>query len=139
MSTLWIEIEGEVFQIDDVYLYEYSYLPLVRIGRREFYVARDAQEAGEAARRYWADMASDDPREFTAIVGSDALIAWALGQPHGPGMVAVTSLEEWLDLWLDVPEENWAAYDGHEREIDAVSGELEDILGFTPTVAYRNN
>lgn len=65
--------------------------------------------------------------------------AWALGNPAGPGSTQVESLEEWLDLWLDTPEEEFASYDGEEVEASEADEELIEELGFTPAVAYRHN
>lgn len=45
----------------------------------EFYLARDSDEAGEAARKYWEDLAQDDPKEFTCLVGEKVLVNWGLG------------------------------------------------------------
>ena len=84
----------------------------------EYILFLDAEAAGKAARIYWQDKAENDPEEFRAIVGDKALIAWALGQPASPGAATVGNLAEWLDLWLDVPEEAWARYDGNECEAE---------------------
>jgi hypothetical protein len=74
-------------------------------------------------------------------VGEENLIKWAMGESAGPGNHKVTSMNDWLDLWLDTPEEHFAGYDGAEIDIDAgdVGQELIDELGFTPEVAYRHN
>jgi hypothetical protein len=106
---------------------------------REYMVFEDADEAGKAARAYWADMAANDPEEFACMVGQKTLVAWALGQYAGPGSSQVRSLEEWLDLHLDVPEEHFASYDSQECGVDNVSIDIVEDMGFTPTVAYRHN
>ena len=72
------------------------------------------------------------------MIGESTLVAWALGQYAGPGSTQVCSLEEWLELWLDTPEEHFAGYDSTQRDVERV-GTLRDELGFTPTVAYRHN
>jgi len=137
----WIEISGETFAIEDVR----SDSPmdgLAEIETREgesFILAPDSETAGNCAALYWREMAEHDPQELVAIVGEQNLVAWAIGQPAGPGLVSVTSFEEWLGLWVDTPEEQWACYDGEERDIDSVSEELTEEVGFTPTVAYRSN
>lgn len=101
---------------------------------REFYIFSSSEIAGDVAREYWKDMAENDPREFTCIVGEKALIAWGLGQNYAPGSVGVNSLEEWLDLTSTVPEEHWASYDGLEREFKCKHPDYSDY-----TVAYRHN
>jgi len=132
-----IKIDGEIYTIEKVH--NYSYLPIIDTDEGpDFYVAENSESAGEAARKYWEDLAHDDPKEFACLVGESTLVQWGLGQSAGPGSTQVNSLEEWLDLWLDVPEEEFASYDGAEREINRV-GKLRDELGFTPTVAYRHN
>jgi len=106
---------------------------------REYIVAESSEVAGQASRERWAEMAEHDAAEFRAMVGDEALIAWALGQYGGPGSTQVKSLDAWLDLHLDVPEEEFAGYDGEHCDVDRVGSELADELGFVPTVAYRSN
>ena len=137
MSENSITIDGEKFEVEDVQ--NYGGLPLLEVEGMEFYVAESAEAAGQEARDYWEAMAQDDPKEFTCIVGESCLVAWALGQYAGPGSTVVKSLEEWLDLWLDTPEEHFASYDSAACDIDEVSEDIVDELGFTPTVAYRHN
>lgn len=118
---------------------------LVTIGRKEYYIAKSHEVAGDAARAYWESLARDDPLEITALLGEKNLVAWALGLPASPGSTQVTSLEEWLDLWLDTPEEHWASYDGEERDFNISPGEAEKIeieFGIElpqEGVAYRHN
>jgi len=112
---------------------------MVDCGDQEFYVAEDAEAAGEAARAYWEEMANDDPQELVHMIGESVLVNWALGISDGPGSEAVYSLHEWLDLWQRCPEEHWASYDGLELTVTHVTVELEEELGFVPTVAYRHN
>lgn len=104
----------------------------------EFILAPSAAVAGKAARARWAEMAENDHKEFTCMVGEATLVQWALGRPAGPGSRKVNNLNEWLDLWLDTPAEEWASYDGQEHEVESV--ELLDLeLGWMPAVAYRHN
>ena len=103
----------------------------------EFIVFPDADTAGQAARAYWEHMAQNDPDEFALMVGKDTLISWALGQYAGPGHSQVTSLDAWLDLWLDTAEEHFASYDSAERDVDDVTDEAEEEIGFKPGVAYK--
>lgn len=100
----------------------------------EYFLFKDSELAGDAARIYWEDMAQDDPEEFTCIVGKESLIAWCLGQSAGPGMVGVNSLEDWFNLVASVPEEHWASYDSLEREFKCDHPDFEKY-----TVAYRTN
>lgn len=136
-TELTLHLDGEVF--DDLQLVgeEPGGGARVESGEYAFILFPDRETAGRAARQRWADMAAHDPEEFACLVGKENLVKWALGQWAGPGSTQVQSLEEWLDLHLDVPEEEFASYDGEEREIDGVSPALVEELGFTPTVAYR--
>jgi hypothetical protein len=79
-----------------------------------YIVFKDSTTAGQAARDYFEDMARHDPDELRSIIGDANLIQWGLGNYASPGSTPVKSLEEWLDLWLDAPEEHWATYDGKE-------------------------
>lgn len=100
----------------------------------EYYIFRDREQAGEAAREYWEDLAQDDPREFACLVGEETLVQWGFGNYAGPGSTQVKSLNEWLDLWLDTPEEHFASYDSEEREFKCKHPDWEEY-----TVAYRHN
>jgi len=131
-----IKIDNIIYNVTQVVGYEYN---LIEVDGKEFYLFENAKVAGEAARLYWEDLAQADPQEFTAIVGEKALIAWGLGQNYAVGSVGVDSLEEWLDLWLDTPEEQWASYDCRELTVNVCGRKLEWELGFVPTVAYRHN
>lgn len=135
--SMRIKIDGEKHVIDEVF--DGGYLPLVRCGRMEFYVAENSDAAGKAARRYWADMAENDPKEFACIVGAETLIQWGMGHYAGPGTAQVRSLQEWLDVCADYPEEEFGSYDGQECEVEAAGARLREELGFRPTVAYRHN
>lgn len=135
-----LKIGDETFTVEDVR--ELGWTGMVEITTEEgedFIVAEDSQTAGEAARERWADMAEHDPEEFECMVGAETLVKWALGQSAGPGCVHVTSLSEWLDLHINHPEEEWAGYDGEERDVEDVSPDLDEEIGFVPTVAYRTN
>ena len=137
-----IVIDGERLGVSKISSGLHSYLPYVDTDGGEYVVAESRERAGEAARDYWADMAVNDPEELVCIVGQKTLVAWALGQWAGPGSTQVKSLSEWLDLWLDTPEENWASYDGAEQEVEAVTQDIADDLGWDgdfDAVAYRHN
>jgi hypothetical protein len=128
-----IKIDGEIWTVDEIITC--GDLPLIRCGRVEFYLAASSEEAGKAARERWAE---GDRAELRCILGDETLIAWALGDWAGPGSRQVRSFSEWLDLWLDSPEEEFASYDGEERVVQRCAY-LRDELGFVPTVAYRHN
>jgi hypothetical protein len=91
----------------------------------EWLVFTDREEACDMAREYWEDMAHNDSSEFVSLVGEDTLVQWALGNYAGPGYTQVRSLEEWLDLVADTPEETFASYDGEEHEPEATPKALE--------------
>ncbi len=146
-GTYWLT-EQPVFTLDDLYAIdlgdgftpcEIAYDNTIRTGDGEYVLFANSREAGEAARAYWADMSKNDKEEFACIVGTDTLVEWALGNMAGGGTKKVSSLEEWLDLWLGIPEEHWASYDG--KEVTAViSQSLADALSIsTSCVAYRSN
>ena len=160
-----IIIDGEV---EDVAVRNSGYLPMVYDRSREWYVAKDEEKAGLAARKYWEEMVHDDPEEFAAIVGAERLIQWALGQGDNFGL---SSLEDFLEAVEGVPEEEFASYDGNPLECSTEPDEVtlevlvsadwdenlpeerpaveqaildefqetEDELGFAPTLAYRHN
>jgi hypothetical protein len=132
-----ITIDNE--KMEDVEVNTGSYLPMITFDNRDYYVAESTEAAGEAARQYWKELAESDPKEFACMVGEETLVNWALGQYAGPSSTQVKSLDEWLDLWLDTPEEEFAGYDGEEVEVNDADNELIEELGFTPTVAYRHN
>ena len=131
-----IKITGEIYVVDKVLNYGQ---PMIEVGDMEFYLFESRESAGEEARSYWEDMAQDDPEGFADIVSTKALIAWGLGRSYAVGSIGVNSLEEWLDLWLDCPEEQWGSYDNIELDVDVCGRMLEEELGFVPTVAYRHN
>jgi len=134
-----IIIDGERFHVTSCRAIGWGDLHEIDTEEGEsFILSEDSETAGDAARERWADMAANDPTEFRCMVGDQALIAWALGQSYAPGSVACSSLDEWLDLCATVPNEEWASYDGNEREIDRV-GKLASELGYIPGVAYRTN
>ena len=140
----WIIIQGEYHRVEKVHDYGWTMLELD--DGTEWYFFSSREEAGKEAREYWEDMAHDDPSEFTCIVGEATLVKWALNQYASPGSVSVRNLEEWLDLWLDVPEEHWGSYDGEEVDEICLSPRLCDKLGVeyltsscNTWVAYRHN
>ena len=99
----------------------------------ELHLFKNEEQAGEYARDDWRDFIDGDPDTAVEILGAKTLIAWALGQFAGPGTSQVRSLEEWLDLYLDAPDEH---FEYGPFEIEAIGENLVEILGFKPTVAY---
>jgi len=141
MSKLLMVIDGEVCKVKEVV--NYGYLPMIELeDGRDYYIAKDKDEAGEKAREYWEEMAENDPEEFAALVGEKTLVSWALGQYAGPGSTKVQNLDEWLDLWLDTPEEQWASYDSQEKDC-RLNLNLITELGWEDNevnaVCYRHN
>ena len=133
-----ITINGDEFEITDTRQIGYGDLYEIETEEGEtFIISESSQTAGVAARERWQDMAENDPAEFTLMVGETTLIQWGLGRSAGPGSTHVSSLQEWLDLWLTTPKEEWAEYDSEEREVTFCSDDLSEELGFTPGVAYR--
>ncbi len=146
-----IRIAGELLTIDRVYDNGSGYLPLIETSDGcEYYIAAaggcngladcaiDLGCAGCAAEQYYRDMANNDPSEFECMIGSENLIALALGQPVAPGSRTVRSINEWFELCAEVPEENFGSYDGSELDVDRF-GTIADDIGFEPTIAYRHN
>lgn len=135
-DEMYISIDGENMRVTNTT--NGDYMTTVKTGDgHEYYISESSESAGEQAAQYWRDMAQNDPEEFTCIVGTDTLVAWALGQWAGPGNATARSLEGWLDIVAQNPEEEWARDDGMERDVDGASASLVEELGFTPTVAYR--
>ncbi len=94
---------------------------------------KSREDAGQYVRDYWEDyIDSESSDEVVAILGAENLISWALGRLAGPGSVKVRSLQEWLDLYLDVPEEHFE----EEYSVEAIGENLVEILGFKPVVAF---
>lgn len=139
LGAMEIIIDGETYEVNSTRVIGYGDLVELDTDDGDFIVSESDETAGAAARERWAEMAENDPEEFRCIVGDESLVRWALGQSAGPGSVHVDSLSDWLDLTATVPEEEWASYDGTERDVEEVGSELLEDLGFTPTVAYRSN
>ena len=100
----------------------------------ELFLFKNEEDAGQCARDYWEDyIDSESNEEIVAILGADTLISWALGKEAGPGSSKVKNLNEWLDLYLDAPEEH---FDSGPYQIELVAENIEEIIGFKPTVAY---
>lgn len=116
-----IIIDGSEYEVDKVL--EFGYLPLICCGKVEFYVAEDSESAGEATAKYYQDMAHNDPKEFIALIGEERMVGWAIGQGDSFG---ISSFKHFLDAVAEVPEEQWAGYDGIEREVEEIE-EPEEV------------
>lgn len=120
-----IRIDGEDYDTDDIDNGRYSVLPMLKDGRMEFYLAESSEAAGEKARERWQDMANDDPKEFACIIGEERLVQWAMGHSDGFG---ISGMEDFLEAVERVPEEEFAGYDGQEREVDGFLLQWEDTV-----------
>lgn len=129
-----ITIDGETYDVHEMVNCGY----LVRVVCESpdgptFYVARDSEHAGEAVKQYYLDMIDGDPDGFVCLVGSKNLISWGMGKWANHAK----TLEGWLRMIACVPEVVWGTHDGTEYEIDRVSQDIVDDLGWIPSVAYR--
>ncbi|HEY5606259.1 MAG TPA: hypothetical protein VIL45_07050 [Thermoplasmata archaeon] len=135
-----IMIDGEIYNVERIHSVGYGDLHHATMDDgTEWYLSADSESAGEAAKERWRDMVESDPSEFRCMVGDETLVQWALGNAAGPGSAQVSSLEEWLELTADHPEEEWGSYDGREADAHDASEELVEELGYSPGVAYRHN
>ena len=138
-ATDTIIIGGEKYDIKTYYEMVFSSASVVSIETwegEEFHIAPTSDDAGKVARERWADMAENDRGEFVCCIGEDRLVGWALGESDSFG---IHSLEEFLDVVEQHPEEELASYDCSERDVDGCSRDVIDALGFVPGVAYRSN
>ena len=91
------------------------------------------EDAGEYARQYWADYIDhESSEEVVNLLGAETLISWALGKLAGPGSEKVRNLEEWLDLYIDTPDEHFE----EEYEIEAIGKNIVEKLGLKPEAAF---
>lgn len=132
-TTQRIKIDGEILEV--IRVFDGGYLPMVETNGGDFYVARDEEEAGEKASEYWQDMADNDPEEFACIIGAERLVQWGMNRCDSFG---IRNFADFLNRVAQVPEEEWAGYDGNPRTVDR-AGWVTEELGFIPTVAYRHN
>jgi hypothetical protein len=129
-----IIFDGEAFDLDAVT--GSNHLDTVVCGSRDWYLFSDSETAGKAVAKYWKDMAYTDRREFACIIGEERLVQWALGESDSFG---ISSLDDFFEVAADHPEEHWASYDGDEIEVDGASLDVQNEIGYMPTVAYRHN
>ena len=137
-KKLMIEIDGNCYEVTKTNNYGYNQIELE--DGTEWAIFETRESAGESAREYWEDMAQNDAKEFVCMVGEETLVQWGMGHFAGPGSTQVQNLEEWLDLWIDTPEEHFASYDGEEHDC-RINNNLKEELGFSDkkNVCYRQN
>ena len=135
-----ITLNDETHDVQDVSAS--GYLPRVRLlNGHEYYVAETHEIAGEAASKYWRDLAETDPKEFASLIGEERVVQWAMNQSDSFG---ICNAEEFFDRVGDVPEEEFGRYDGHEIEGVTLSAALAQELDLEDAdpqyiVAYRQN
>jgi len=142
MEKLLIIIDNEVVEIEKINNNGFDGFLIECNNGCDYHMFENHDVAGKAARYYWQDMAENDKSEFVCIVGEDALVNWCIGEYTGPGSTKVKSLNEWLDLWLDIPAEQWASYDGEEIEGVRFNKHVAELTGFIDkdnVVLYRCN
>ena len=123
---MYIKFEGQTHKVEE---WNGSCDEIILEDGREYVLFNNRQVAGDKAKEYWEDMSQNDKSEFVCLVGEDTILAWALGDWGGPGTTKVRCIEDWLDLWTDLPEEHFARYDGEEVEVDRISPCLGDAIG----------
>jgi len=99
----------------------------------ELHLFESEEDAGEYARAYWEDCIKGDRETAIEMLGKDTLLSWALGEAAGPGSSKVESLEEWLDLYLDAPDEH---FESGPYGIELIGENIVEVLGFLPAIAY---
>jgi hypothetical protein len=142
MEKMLIVIDNEVVEVEKINDNGFGGYLIECNNGCEYHVFCNHDEAGEGAKEYLADMAENDPSEFTCLVGEETLVNWALNQYAGPGNEQVRNLEEWLELTAKYPEEQWASYDGNEIEGAKFNRHFENETGFdnrADIVLYRSN
>jgi len=154
------DINGWTSRFEKQNISQHADLTLLTLGSQLYYVFEDSVTAGIRAKEYWMNLAVEDPEEFATIVGEHNIRAWKRGHYAGAGSTQVRSLDDWFDIWLDNPAEQFARYSGEEDQISFtfcsrhmilpngkikkykpidVDFELLNLFGFIPTVAYRQH
>jgi hypothetical protein len=99
----------------------------------QLHLFKSEEEAGQEARAYWEEYIHGDREMATELLGVDTLLSWAYGELGGPGSVKVKNLEEWLDLYLETPDEH---FESGPYDIELIGENIVEELGFKPTIAY---
>jgi len=127
---LWIEIDGERYGITNVWELGPSVVAVeTDIGRAEFILAENSDEAATLVVDRWKAMGSD---ELAEMIGVDRIVdMWTNGE----------SFDDFLQdmIAMDGPASDLASYDGEERDVDEVSPDFVEEVGFQPEFAYRSN
>jgi len=92
--------------------------------------------AQKAAGFYYRRLMDSDPELFCSLVGFGCVLNWAQGKPATPGDVECATLEDWLVLSENYPEECFGTENGETLHVTHCDDELRDALGFIPEVAY---
>jgi hypothetical protein len=99
----------------------------------ELHLFKNMEQAGKDARDYWEEYVHGDRQMAIELLGVDTLMSWAYGELGGPGSVKVKNLEDWLDLYLENPDEH---FESGPFDIELIGENIVEELGFKPTVAY---
>ena len=88
-----------------------------------YMIFENKEEAGEVAKKYFEDMAENNPYQLVDYVGVEQLIEWARGRGE--------TLTDWLEAWLDVPEEFYRSDEiiAQYKSID--SEKVQDVVLYT--------
>ena len=142
-------IDGERWEVESApTFYNYGRDTVAECDGADFLIYEDREDAEHDAAGYWRDMARFDPCEFTAIIGEERLLQWALGQSDDFG---IRSAEEFFERNGEVPEETLAGYDGNEWDcvwcwpVDADGNRVErtyeddEVWEEKQFLAYRTN
>lgn len=129
VGTMLIKFDGDSSADEVDKVHAYGELPMIDIGRMEYYVAPSSEVAGDAVRARWRDMLDNDPREFRAIIGDERLIQWGMGDSDEFG---ISSADEFIERVGEDPGEDLASYDGSEREA-RINLALAEELGWDNT------
>ena len=135
-----IVIDNEVLEVTEIHNTDYGMLFLCN--NEEYRLFKHRDDAVSSVIDYYEDMVRNDPDEFVYLIGTEALIQWALGEYVGPGYITAKSLSEWIEAVSEYPEELWASYDG--TEIDDIRfnkhfARAFDIEDTDSPVIYRSN
>ena len=124
MDENMIIIDGEEYFVFSVN--NRGFLPMVHTENGEFYVSEDWEMSQEAMKRYWVEMAENDPKEFICLAGEETVISWGLG--YG-------TMEDWIEQ--GEPETLFST-DYTELDVEETSEDVIEDIGFVPTIAYRS-
>ena len=88
-----------------------------------YIIFENKEEAGEVAKKYFEDMAENNPYQLVDYVGVEQLIEWARGRGE--------TLTDWLEAWLDVPEELYGSDEIIAQYKSVDSEEVQDVVLYT--------